>query len=192
MSDSLLGRVVAIQIQRSILKHKGVGYDPAPLLQVEEAAIGSQGITGLHEGGHVMDVNHAAHPSGRGGGRHTLSVGFTGHYRRMAARFGDVPVGIGGENIIVESEGRLFADDLAGMLVILGRGGGIAVTGARVAAPCREFTSFLLERDGVADRSEIAEELAFLGGGMRGFLVDGSALEWPLPVRVGDEMVLRG
>ena len=192
MSDSPLGRVVRIQIQRSILKHKGVGYGPAPLLQVEEAAIGPQGITGLHEGGHVMDVNHAGHPSGRGGGRRTLSVGFTGHYRLMAARFGDVPVGIGGENIIVENEGRLFADDLAGMLVILGSGGEIAVTGARVAAPCREFTSFLLGRDGVADRSEIAEELAFLGEGMRGFLVDGSALGRPLPVRVGDEMVLRG
>jgi len=35
MSDSLLGRVVQIQIQRSILKHKGVGYDPSPLLQVD-------------------------------------------------------------------------------------------------------------------------------------------------------------
>ena len=192
MSDRPLGRIVLLQVQRSILKHKGVGYDPSPLLEVEEAAIGPQGITGLHEDGHVMDVNHAAHPSGRGGGRRTLSIGFTGHYRRMAARFGDVPVGIGGENIVVEHEGRLFAGDLAGTLVILGSGGEIAVTGARVAARCREFTSFLLGRDGVADRDGIADELAFLGEGMRGFIVDGSALERPLPVRLGDLMVLRG
>jgi len=192
MSDSPLGRIVRIQIQRSILKHNGVGYDPSPLLQVEEAAIGPRGITGLHEGSHVMDVNHAAHPLGRGGGRRTLSIGFTGHYRHMAARFGNVPVGIGGENIIVEHNGRLFPEDLAGTLVILGSSGEITVTGARVAAPCREFTSFLLGRDGVADRSEIADELAFLGEGMRGFIVDGSALERPMVVRVGDEMVLRG
>ena len=191
MSDRPLGRIVRLQVQRSILKHRGIGYDPAPLLQVEEAAIGPQGITGLHDGGHVMDVNHAAHPSGRGGGRRTLSIGFTGHYQLMAARFGDMPLGIGGENVIVECADRLFTDGLAGTLVIRGSGGEIAVTGARPAAPCREFTSFLLGGDAVAARSVIADELGFLGDGMRGFLVDGSTLERPMPVRLGDLVVLR-
>jgi len=136
-------------------------------------------------------VNHAVHPAGRGGGRRTLSIGFTGHYRRMAARFGDMPLGIGGENVIVECDERLFTDDLAGTLVILGSDGEIAVTGTRVAAPCREFTSFLLGVEGVAARGAIADELSFLGDGMRGFLVDGSALERPMAVRVGDLTVLR-
>ena len=130
MSDRPLGRIVLLQVQRSILKHKGIGYDPSPLLPVDEAAIGPQGITGLHDGGHVMDVNHAAHPAGRGGGRRTLSIGFTGHYQRMAARFGEMPLGIGGENVIVECDERLFTDDLAGMLVILGSDAEIAVTGS--------------------------------------------------------------
>lgn len=41
MSGSPLGRVAQIQIQRFILEHKGVGYDPSPLLQVAEASVGT-------------------------------------------------------------------------------------------------------------------------------------------------------
>jgi len=192
MTERSLGRIVRLQIQQSILAVKGVGYDPAPLLQVSEAAIGPLGITGLHEGGHVMNVHHAAHPSGRGGGNRTLSVGLTGHYRRIIERFRKVPVGIGGENIIVEQNGRLFEEDLSGVVVILSENGDIELTGARAAAPCREFTSFLLQRDLVTERKELADELAFLSEGMRGFLLDGSALTRPMAVHLGDEVVLRG
>ncbi|MCJ7726831.1 MAG: hypothetical protein MUP76_10645 [Acidimicrobiia bacterium] len=192
MTDRSLGRIVLIQIQRSMVKFKGVRYDPAPLLAVSEAAIGPLGITGVHDGAHVMEVHHAAHPSQRGGGNRTLSMGFTGHYELMAARFGEVPVGIGGENLIVEYDGRLFDRDLAGDIVILSGSGEVVLRGARDAAPCREFTSFLLGRDEVADREEVAEELEFLSRGMRGFILDGSALERPMSVHLGDEVVLRG
>lgn len=192
MTEQHLGRIVRLQIQGSIMKISGVGYDPSPLLQVSEAAIGPQGITGVLERRHVMDVHHAAHPLGRGGGNRILSIGFTGHYELMVERFREVPVGIGGENVIVEHDGRLFEDDLAGAIVILAGGGEIELTGARVAAPCREFTSFLLQRKRVADRREIADELMFLSSGMRGFLLDGRALAEPTPVRLGDEVVLRG
>ena len=68
MSETSLGQIARIQIQRSILKFKGLRYDPTPLLEVSEAAIGPLGITGIHDGAHVMEVHHAAHPSGRGGG----------------------------------------------------------------------------------------------------------------------------
>ena len=191
MSETLLGRVVRIQVQRSILAVKGVGYDPGPLLQVEEAAVGPLGITGLHDGAHVMNVHHAAHPSGRGGGNRTLSIGFTGHYSLMAERFGEVPLGVGGENLIVEHPGRLYRSDLEGTVVMLGAGGEVAVGGARVASPCLEFTSWLLRRDLVTDRSEVEDEMAFLGEGMRGFILDTGGLERPLPVRVGDRVVVR-
>lgn len=191
MSEQRLGGIGAIQIQRAILANKGVGYDPTPLLQVEEAAIGPLGITGVHDGGHVMSVHHAAHPSGRGGGNRTLSIGFTGHYGLISSRFRPVPVGIGGENVIVEHDGRLLESDLQGTIVIRGAGGDVVLTGARAAAPCREFTSFLLGRELVEDRVEIAEELAFLSGGMRGFILDGSGVSRPMPVRVGDEVFLQ-
>ena len=69
--------------------------------------------------------------------------------------------------------------------------GDVEVTGARVAAPCREFTSFLLKRDDVADRDEIRDEMEFLGEGMRGFIVDGSTLPGPMRIGIGDEVVLR-
>lgn len=192
MRERSLGRIVLIQIQRSVLKFKGERYDPAPLLAVSEAAIGPLGITGVHGGAHVMELHHAAHPSQRGGGNRTLSMGFTGHYQLMAARFGEVPVGIGGENLVVAHDGRLFDHDLAGDVVILTGSGEVVLRGARDAAPCREFTSFLLGRDRVADREEIAGELEFLGRGMRGFILDGSALERPMPVHVGDRVVVRG
>lgn len=192
MSGMLLGPIVRIQLQRSALKAKGEGYDPGPLLEVEEAEIGPLGITGWAGGEQVVDVHHGAHPSGRGGGRRSLSMGFTGHYDRMARRFGEVPLGIAGENLIVGHSGRLHAADLAGTIVIRGRGGEVAVTGARKATPCREFTSFLLGRDGVAPRLEIADELEFLEAGMRGFILDPSGLERPVPVGVGDEVLVVG
>ena len=192
MSETSLGRIVRIQIQRTILKFKGVRYDPTPLLEVSEAAIGPLGITGVHDGAHVMEVHHAAHPSRRGGGNRTLSMGFTGHYRLMEKRFGSAPLGIGGENLIVENDSRLFDSDLEGTIVVLSEGGEVPLIGARDAAPCIEFTSFLLVRDEVADRTEIADELAFLSRGMRGFILDGSALTVPMAVHVGDEVVLRG
>ncbi|MCB2223380.1 MAG: hypothetical protein KQH83_04305 [Actinobacteria bacterium] len=192
MSERRLGTIARLQIQRSAIKHKGVGYDPAPLLAVEEAAIGPHGISGLADGAHVLDVHHAAHPSGRGGGHRTLSMGFTGHYDRIRGRFGEgFPVGVGGENVVVDHEGRLFAGDLSGWVVIRTAGGEIPLTGARVAAPCREFTSYLLGGTGVRDREEIAADLEFLSEGMRGFLLDPGALARPMPVRVGDEVLLR-
>ena len=40
MTETSLGRIVQLQVQRSVMKVKGVRYDPAPLLPIEEAAIG--------------------------------------------------------------------------------------------------------------------------------------------------------
>jgi hypothetical protein len=191
MNGRHLGTIVRLQIQRSVLKRKGEGFDPGPLLAVGEAAIGPQGISGLHDGAHVLDVHHAAHPVGRGGGKRSLSMGFTAHYDLIRARFGEFPTGVGGENVIVEHDTRLLIEDLAGRVVVRSADGDVVLSSARVAAPCREFTSFLLGEDEVLDRDLLADDLTFLSDGMRGFILDPGAVVRPMVVRLGDEVIAR-
>jgi len=189
--ERVLGPIAALQVQRTPAKVAGIGYVPDAIVTVDEAAIGPQGMLELVGGSWVVDVHHAAHPQGRGGGRRPVSIGFTGHYLRMDLQFGGVLPGIAGENLIVNNEGRLHLKDLRGSVVIRGPEGDVVLGGARVAAPCREFTSFLLERDDVAERAEIAADLEFLEQGMRGFIFDTSALARPMRVRLGDQVVVR-
>ncbi len=118
MSERRLGPIVLLQVQRTPLKVPGGPYDPRPLLPVSEAAVGPEGMAGFHDGAWVLDAHHAAHPARRGGAGRALSIGFTGHYRLMAERFGSVPVGIGGENLIVEAPGRLYVKDLLGTVLV--------------------------------------------------------------------------
>ena len=191
MIELVLGPIVALQVHRTPAKAKGIGYLPDAILTVDEAAIGPQGMLGLVAGSWVVDVHHAAHPAARGRGRRALSLGFSGHYTRMDLQFGGVPLGIAGENLIVQNERRLHLQDLQGSIVIRGPEGEVVLGGARVATPCPEFTSFLLGRDDVAGSKEIAEDLEFLEHGMRGFILDTSALERPLRVRRGDQVLVR-
>jgi hypothetical protein len=186
-----LGRIVRIQVQRDSVKRKGTGYDPTPILSVGEAAIGPFGVVGRHDDAWVIDVHHGAHPSGKGGGRRALSIGFTHHYEMMDRRFGVASLGCAGENVIVDVDHIIGLDDLAGTVVILTDEGEVPLTGARVATPCVEFTSFLLGRDGVAPRAEVADDLAFLDGGTRGYILDVGHLTHPMVVRLGDMVEVR-
>ena len=52
----ILGPIVRIQIQRTPLKTPGVGYDPRPIVAVEEAVIGPPGLVGRHEGSWILDA----------------------------------------------------------------------------------------------------------------------------------------
>ena len=191
MSERLLGSIVLLQVQRTPVKMPGGRYDPRPLLPVAEALIGPDGMAGFHDGAWILDAHHAAHPARRGGAGRALSIGFTGHYRLMAERFGSVPVGIGGENLIVEASGRLYLKDLLGTVVVRAAGGDLALEGAKVAAPCPHFTSFLLGLDRVAERSEVAEPLEFLGDGMRGYVLGAAPGSAPVIIRPGDEVWVR-
>jgi MOSC domain-containing protein YiiM len=186
----VLGPVVRLQVQRDPVRHVGVGYDPAPILSVTDAMIGPLGIVGRHDGSWVLDAHHGAHPARRGGGRRALSVGFTAHYEAMARRFGEAPVGCAGENVIVAVPSRVMLEDLTGEVVVLGGDGEIRLTGARVASPCVEFTSFIAGRP-LAPRAEIAADLEFLDAGMRGFILEVAHLDRPMRVRVGDLVVVR-
>lgn len=191
MTETPLGPIVRLQVQRETVKRKGAGYDPGPILSVPEAAIGPFGMVGRHDGAWVIDVHHKAHPAGRAGGRRPLSIGFTSHYERMAGRFGSAPLGCAGENVIVGVDRTILPGDLAGRIVILAEDGEVSLTGARVSTPCVEFTSFLLGRDGVAPRGEVADDLAFLDGGTRGYILQVAHLEGPAIVRPGDLVVVR-
>lgn len=191
MPDRFLGTIVRLQVQRDPLKTREVGYDPAGILAVEEAAIGPHGIAGRHDGSWVLDAHHAAHPRSHGGGRRALSIGFTGHYEAIAERFGSAPVGCAGENLIVEAEGRFFTVDLGGTIVVQAAGGEVPLRGARVAAPCAEFTSWLKGLDVVMPKRDQAEDVDFLDDGMRGFILEVAHLERPMVVRIGDPVVLR-
>lgn len=185
-----IGTVVRLQIQRTPLRRGGV-YDPSPLLAVERAMVGARGMVGWSEGGWMLDVHHADHPEVRGRGLRALSMGFTSHYERMGRRFGDVPLGVAGENVLVDTPQRWTVEDIGAGVVVRSTGGEDLVLGpARPAEPCLEFTSFLLGLPRRAERDEVAGELGLLSGGTRGFLVDPGRVGTLRPIAVGDEVWL--
>ena len=190
-----LGRVARLQIQRSKLKlgeKPNRVYDPAPLLAVDELTLTPEGaLARLADGSMVVDVHHPAHPDTRNLDRtNDLSVGFTPHYAAMRERYGlHLVDGCAGENILIETTGRVTLADIGGGLVIQPAGGGppVRLQVVRHAPPCREFS-------GYASRSSepevIKETLQFLDDGLRGFYcaLGESA---PVVVRVGDAVLVR-
>jgi len=181
-----IGDIVALQIQRDRIKIKGVGYLPELIAPVEEASLYGGGMIGHYDGSWAMDVHHPLHPTGKGNAYRSVSFGFTSHYAAMRGRFGIVPDFVGGENIIVDTEAMIALEDLTGGVVVRTAAADIDFNEAIVLAPCREFTSHLLGLAEPADKEAIADDIAFLADGMRGFGagVDGG----PFTVSVGDEM----
>ena len=190
-----LGRVVRLQIQRSKLKlgdKPNRYYDPAPLLVVQELALTPEGaLARLPDGSMVIDIHHPSHPDTRNLERtNDLSVGFTAHYSAMRGQFGEHLVdGCAGENILIETPGRLTLADIAGGLAIQPAAGGepVRLRVVRHAPPCVEFS-------GYASRSREPEAikgtLQFLDDGLRGFYCAlGNAR--PVVVNLGD-LVLVG
>jgi hypothetical protein len=183
----LIGEIVRLQVQRIPIKVKGTGYLPGEILPVERASVDAWGMVGWHDGAWVVDAHNRAHPSRRGGGRRQLSIGFTGHYDAMAERFGAAPIGIAGENIIVDGA-ALWIEDLGEGLIVETVAGELELERPRVAAPCLEFTSFMLGLDTVAPLSEIEDALAELHDGRRGFIVAADHAAQPVEVLVGDKV----
>lgn len=185
----LVGEIVRLQVQQVPIKVKGTGYLPEHIVAVERASVDAWGMLGWSEGTWIVDAHHKVHPSRRGGGKRPLSIGFSGHYSAMAERFGSAPIGIAGENVIVDGD-PLWLDDIAGGLVVETSDAELLLERPRVAAPCVEFTSFMLGLDEVAPLVEIQDALSDLHDGRRGFIVAADHQPTPIELRVGDKVFL--
>jgi len=182
-----LPRIARLQAQRTRLKAGGT-YDPAALLCPERALLTRQGMLAAHDGGWVLDAHHASHPQRtRWNAEGNVSIGFTSHYEHMWTRFRRRPVGVAGENIIIETDRMWTLDDLAGGLVVVTAFGEIRLDGFEIAQPCVPFTRFLSGRPD-ADAADLQTDLAFLRDGVRGFVTVMDDLQAPVEIRVGDEV----
>ena len=189
-AHELIGEIVRLQIQRIPIKAKGVAYDPTGITEVSKASVDAWGMVGWHNGVWAVDAHHRAHPESRARGKRPLSIGFTGHYALMAERFGHAPLGIAGENIIVDGP-VLSLEDLGTGLVVIGSDGTeLLLERPRVAAPCLEFTSFMLGLDHVASIDEIETPLADLHDGRRGFIVSTDSATQSVEISQGDQVYL--
>ena len=191
----LIGPIVRLQVQASSLK---VGqsprrrYDVGPLRSVPALTLEPGGVVGWTETGQrVDDVHHRDHPASkhRDADHNGLALGFTSHYDAMRERFGaHLADGLAAENILVQTDQMLGEDDVAGGLVIeTANGARLRLDDPRVATPCVEFTRFALRfpDDAKPDRT-VADALAFLNDGMRGYYV--AYRGEPARVHVGDRV----
>ncbi len=168
-----LGTVVRLQLQRSPLKPGPRGqrvYDPSPLLELPALDVGPRGVT-APDG--ALDAHHADHPQSRnvklGNG---VSVLPRAHYEALRAHFGPHAVdGCAGETLLLDTDGPFTQADLeGGLLLDTVDGPPLALTGARAAPPCVEFTRWLLLRDVDTPVDDVVRDaLAFLEDGRRGF-----------------------
>ena len=192
----LVGVVVRLQVQRGNLKageRPRRWYDPAPIVAVPALTLDAGGVTGwAADGAPVPDIHHAAHPETKNRGENPISFGFTSHYARMRARFGDhLADGIAGENILIAAHRTFRAADFPRGLRITGaQGAGVDLHAIIAAEPCAEFSRFALryDRDTSSDRA-VADALNFLRCGTRGFyaIVQGDGGR----IRVGDSLFRR-
>ncbi len=170
-----IGIVRLVQIQQSSLKageKPQQRYDPTPLLVVDEVEIAPEGVVGLTvDGGRFIDVHNERHPESKNNRYNAISVGFTSHYTFIQERFGDhLPVGIAGENIIVDSGTQYTLADLGQKLVFKNPSTGMMTTlqNLRVAAPCEPFSRFVLDQADVPPQ-QMKATLQALHDGIRGF-----------------------
>jgi len=166
----LIGTVVRLQVQSAPLKPRPSGsgrYDPAPLREVSALAVNPDGC----DGDGIVDVHHAAHPQSRHvRGRNGLSLLAVGHYTELRERYGDhLADGTAGENVLLDTAGRLTADDLRDTLLLETDGEPLQLTEVLVAAPCLEFSRFCAGRDVGDDGPEVQAALEHLSHGTRGF-----------------------
>ncbi len=175
ISMQKIGVISQLQVQRLRLK-QGSGtakrYDPAPIEMVTALVLTCEGVWGVGESGeHILDVHHVNHPDSRGRSHNSLSIGFSGHYAHMRARFGPhMTLGCGGENVIVQADGLLTAADLGTRLVIHSEAQGtlIALRDVMVAAPCEAFSRYALQ-DTAPAAAALKTTLQALDHGVRGF-----------------------
>jgi hypothetical protein len=186
-----LGTIVRLQVQRASLKIGPRGqrrYDPSPIASVPALMVSPAGVIGVDaDGARALDVHHSDHPESKNWGGDEISFGFTGHYGRMRALFGDhLTDGIAGENILIDTDTIVTLDRVSRGVVIETAHGTVLLKAIQVAEPCVEFTGFALRRP--EENREVARALPSLRDGMRGFYACTDAPE--TMVCVGDAVYL--
>ncbi len=191
-----IGTIKLLQVQIASLKvgqapHRR--YDPAPLRQVTAIEVDPDGAIGLAaDGERLLDVHNRRHPATKQqAGINGLSFGFTSHYDLMRDRFGEVASdGIAGENILIVSDRQWTEDELAAGLVIeTGSGQRLPLVRVVVAAPCVEFTRWVMRfPDDARPDLTVTGNVQFLNDGLRGYYTayDGP----PATVSVGHHVFL--
>lgn len=185
MSEVKLGEVALLQVHGDQVKRIG-RYDPAPLIQVEEASVARDGMLGWTGSAWVVDKHHEAWPEP--GPRRPLSIGFTSHYAKMRERYWDIALGAAGENVVIETDRVMALDELGERLIVRGDNREAVLLPVKVAKPCLQFSSYMRRLPEVGSIQELAEDLVFLGEGTRGFIVTMDESGEPVRVRVGDEV----
>jgi hypothetical protein len=192
----LLGPIIRLQVQLASLK---VGekpfqqYDPAPIAIADGLILTDGGVHGVDAAGErLADVHHRDHPHSKYREENAISIGFTGHYQLMRARFGaKLADGIAAENILVDFAGRVSEEDIAaGLLIETADGRRLTLSDVIVAAPCVPFTRFAMSYpDGEKPNRTVTESLQFLDHGTRGYYARFHGPE--SPIAPGDLVYLR-
>ena len=185
MSEMRLGEIALLQVHQQQLV-PGDEFDPAPLLQVDEASVDAAGMLGWTGSAWVVDVHHTAWPER--GARRPLSIGFTSHYAKMRRRYRDVPLGVAGENIVVRTAQVVRLSDLGDRIIVRGDDREAILLPVKVAKPCLQFTSHMLGLPELGSYEELKADLEFLGEGTRGFIVAMDERSEPTRLRVGDDV----
>lgn len=189
----IIGTIILVQVQRAPMK-RGDGsartYDPDVLARVPKLQLGGEGVLGLTDAGDtIIDAHHLRHPESRYRGDNAISLGFSGHYARMRAEFGDhLADGIAGENILIAGDAPPTLDRPDARLGIRCADGRVAVlTEIAPAPPCEPFSRFCL--GGRADAATVKAALQFLDAGTRGYYVALADATGEYEVAVGDALV---
>lgn len=190
-----IGRILQVQVQRASLKagkSPHTYYDPAPLLVVERLLLTLRGAVGITTTGEqIIDVHNLDHPESRNRGDNDLSFGFTSHYERMRARFGEHIVnGVAGENILIEADHDLTEDELGGLIALQQASSDqlIHLGGVIAAPPCVQFSQFALSETLLPSPKDIKETLQFLDHGCRAFYARLAPPFEPISVQAGDRV----
>lgn len=187
-----IGQVKFVQVQRSPMKI-GQGearyYRAEPLQQVDKLLLTVDGIMGLcADGTEVTDVHHEHHPQSRFRGDNKISLGFLPHYLALRQRFGEhMADGVGGENILIETDIDPTVAQIGQHLVIVNHDGNkIAMRSVIPAPPCREFSIFCAQHP--LTPPQLRETLQFLGEGRRGFYAELIENDCQCIVQAGDKL----
>jgi hypothetical protein len=178
-----IGQIAQVQIQTRPLKQRdarGKFYDPAGLIAVDGIEVSTDGVLGLLEAGPQQDVHHVAHPNSRNrAGRNGFSIGISGHYDALRARFGDhIEDGIAGENLVIACSQAFAKDEMSGGLIVESAAGLVRLAVEQFIEPCEEFSHYANRSANPLPADQLKDTLQFLRHGRRGFfaaLVDHEA-----------------